>query len=98
MEVINTIFLVAMFLLAVWKLYDLFFYKDKVINLKKELKQVKYQLQVQTMANRTLSNFFAELTYRMVKDNKEYKQAPKPIYDWLKQTYAEWSKAKGLKK
>ena len=92
MEVINTIFLVAMFL------YDLFFYKDKVINLKKELKQVKYQLQVQTMANRTLSNFFAELTYRMVKDNKEYKQAPKPIYDWLKQTYAEWSKAKGLKK
>lgn len=97
MEVINTIFLVAMFLLAVWKLYDLFFYKDKVINLKKELKQVKYQLQVQTMANRTLSNFFAELTYRMVKNNKEYKQAPKSIYDWLKQTYAEWSKAKGLK-
>lgn len=82
---------VAMGILAGWKLYDLIFppkkelppqptytYKDKVSDL--------------LMTDYLLTRFYAELTYKTLKDNEKFEQAPPEVYGWIRQQFQDWSK------
>lgn len=98
MEYINAIFLLVVTGLAVWKLYDLFFYKDKLINYKRELKKANTQTSIFAQSNNVLTRFFAEFTHKTMKGLDHYEDAPTDIYTWLQINFHEWLDQGRLKK
>ena len=82
MQVLTNIGLVIVFILAVWKLYDLCFNSSRK---RKDNKLANEQFKI-------LMVFYAELTHKTKTKNKKYETAPIGVYNWLAKSYQEWAK------
>lgn len=68
-------------ILAFWKLYELIF---DVASKRKSDAEKSLVL---------LNMFFAEFTYKTMKDLDRYEQAPQEIYAWLDMNFREWARS-----
>lgn len=71
----------AMLVLAMWKVYDLIF-------------GVMKKSKLQATKTVTLMNiFFAEFTYKTMKQQQTYTPAPPDVYKWLDLNFQEWAES-----
>lgn len=83
----------VIFGLAVWKVWDLCFGKSQHQTLQKPTSDFGNPNIVTSWTQQFhLVKFFAEFTYKTMKNNKEYQPAPKELYDWLFREFLEWIK------
>ena len=62
--------------LSIWKIHDLCF--------------KFWELRAERVLNEKLIRFYAEHTYKVMNNKKEYNEAPQEIYDWLTDSFIEW--------
>ncbi len=78
----NQVVLILISILAIWKIYDLFF---------PEKTKLGKQLIVKIIELKLTKAFYKDFLIQMIKDNKA---TPKSIEKWLKTEYASWLKDK----
>lgn len=77
---LQNLVILAVGILAAWKLHDIVFAKKNKKSLDRALVE--------------LSMFFAEFTYRTMNNLDNYESAPQEIYDWLTAKYLDWRRHK----
>lgn len=80
---VDSFLIVVFVVLGVFKLHDLFFHFN--------------EKRTQKKLNEMLIQFYAEHTYRVMRNKKEYTDAPKYIYHWITVSFEEWQKENSKK-